>query len=107
MKKCTECIHFEVCCYIDPNLPVCDSFMDQSKIVPCSVGDEAYVIAYSTNTRVIQIRVSQIQFIDNNIYIWIENMENTFDFWKLTAKEYNESCFLTREEAEKKLEELK
>lgn len=41
MKTCEDCIHFEVCCYVDRGLPICDSFKDKSKFIelPCSVGD--------------------------------------------------------------------
>ena len=38
---CEDCIHFEVCCYVDRGLPICDSFKDKSKFIelPCSIGD--------------------------------------------------------------------
>lgn len=105
--KCTDCAHFEVCCYVDPNLPACDTFLDKNKIIPYSVGDTSYAIAYSTPI-IIQVRIFQIQIVDHNTYIWIENIEDTIDFWKLPVDEYNEwANFPTKEEAEKKLEELK
>jgi hypothetical protein len=27
-KKCENCIHFEVCCYVSHQLPVCDSYAE-------------------------------------------------------------------------------
>lgn len=32
-KSCENCIHFEVCCYISHELPVCDSY--QKSLVHC------------------------------------------------------------------------
>ena len=31
MNKCENCIHVEVCCYVSPTLPVCDSFIEKSE----------------------------------------------------------------------------
>ena len=46
MKTCKDCIHFEVCCYVDRFLPVCDSFKDKTKIIelPVPVGTDLYRI---------------------------------------------------------------
>lgn len=33
MNTCEYCIHFEVCCYVDVFLPVCDSFKDKFKFI--------------------------------------------------------------------------
>lgn len=30
-KRCVNCIHFEVCAYVDPMLPVCDSYAEPVK----------------------------------------------------------------------------
>lgn len=30
-RKCVNCIHFEVCAYVDPMLPVCDSYAEPVK----------------------------------------------------------------------------
>ena len=30
---CEDCIHFEVCCYVDRGLPICDSFKDKYKFI--------------------------------------------------------------------------
>ena len=29
-NECKNCIHFEVCAYAHPDLPVCDSFIDKT-----------------------------------------------------------------------------
>lgn len=46
MKTCEDCMHFEVCCYVVNNMPICDSFKDKSKFLelPCSIGDTVYEI---------------------------------------------------------------
>lgn len=44
MKTCFDCIHFDLCCYIDHDLPVCDSFIDKNAIVklPCAIGSSYF-----------------------------------------------------------------
>ena len=84
---------------------ISDGLISEFKSV--AIGDISYAIAYST-PRVVYVRVFQIQIIDNNTYIWIENIEDTTDFWKLAEDDYIKwANFSTKEEAEKKLEELK
>ena len=48
MKTCLDCIHFNVCCYVDQNLPICDSFIDEDYMVklPCNIGDVVYQPSY-------------------------------------------------------------
>lgn len=91
--QCTDCIHFEVCCYVDPNLPVCDSFKNKYKYMelPCPIGETVFLISekYDPFDHEIHYGIIETPF-KLNFLNWI-----------------NKSIFLTREEAEKKLEELK
>ena len=93
MKTCKDCIHFEVCCYVDVFLPACDSFKDKSKFIelPCAIGDTVYMIN------------SKIDHHNGNEYYAIIQAPFRVSMLHLIGK----FLFLTREEAEKKLEELK
>lgn len=91
--KCTDCIHFEICCYVDPNLPVCDSFMHKDCVLklPCPLGSTVYMV------------VSGYDTYDNIAFKKVIEVPFRLDVIKSIGKR----VFLTREEAEKKLEELK
>ena len=51
MKTCKDCIHFEVCCYVDVLLPACDSFKDKSKYIelPCDIDKNQSFQEYMNN----------------------------------------------------------
>ena len=51
MQTCKDCIHFEVCCYVDMFLPICDSFKDKSKFIelPCSIDKNQSLQEYMNN----------------------------------------------------------
>lgn len=93
IKTCEDCIHFEVCCYVDKLLPPCDSFKDKSKFIelPCAIGDTVFMISYGHDTW------------DDTEYKVI--IQTTFRLDMLSS--FNKRIFLRREEAEKRLEELK
>ena len=111
---CENCIHFEVCCYVDRGLPICDSFKDKSKFIelPCSVGDTVYTILYHNilEAEVVCIRPfvfkNRIEY-RGNVVITIE--DPFYSDGRLLKQElfvvFDNDTFLTREEAEKKLEE--
>ena len=92
MKTCKDCIHFEVCCYVDVFLPACDSFKDKSKIIelPCAIGDNVYMINL------------KIDPYAGHEYYTIIQAPFRVSILHLIGKVF----FLTREEAEKRLEEL-
>lgn len=100
MKTCEDCIHFEVCCYVDMFLPVCDSFKDESKFIelPCAIGD--YCIWHD-----------DLWYINNITYC----CDGSFLLWMSMADKspcsaeasVNEVDFISKQEAEKRLEELK
>lgn len=93
MKTCEDCIHLEVCCYVDMFLPACDSFKDKSKFIelPCAIGDTVYMIN------------SKIDSYNGEEYYTINQAPFRVSILPLIGKVF----FLTREEAEKRLEELK
>ena len=100
MKTCKDCIHFEVCCYVDVFLPACDSFKDKSKFIelPCAIGD--YCIWHD-----------DLWYINNITYC----CDGSFLLWMSMADKspcsaeasVNEVDFISKQEAEKRLEELK
>ena len=109
---CEDCLHYDICigAFGDQLPKICDSFKDKSKFIeiPCSVGDTVYypyagkilekkVTAYH---RVYDAR-SGVQGID-----WWYELEND-ESETMDADLISKTVFLTREEAEKKLEELK
>ena len=91
MKTCEDCIHFDIC-YRDILISVCDSFKDKSKFIelPCTIGDTVYMIN------------SKIDPYAGDEYYTIIQAPFRVSMLHLIGK----FLFLTREEAEKKLEEL-
>lgn len=84
-----------------------DYLLENGVIVPIvKEGDTRYAIAYTADTRVIEVRITEINR-DGSV-IRIESVANPLHFWFLDSKEfYKWSNFKTREEAEKTLEERK
>lgn len=111
MADCKDCIHEKVCSALIKNgLPYLDElsaekfclmFKDKSKYIklPCKVGDTVYYITGMGHNLVKPAKVKEIILDENGIKdLYVQgnghNFENSFDIF-----------FLTREEAEKKLEE--
>lgn len=103
MKTCKDCIHFEVCCYVDMFLPICDSFKDKSKFIeiPCSIGDEIWRINW--RNEVILSTVSMLQ--QKRDKTWKIRLSDDGSVFDVTPDDIGKTIFLTREEAEKKLDE--
>ena len=91
MKTCEDCIHFDIC-YRDILISVCDSFKDKSKFIelPCAIGDTVYMIN------------SKIDPYAGDEYYTIIQVPFKVSMLHLIGKVF----FLTREEAEKRMEEL-
>lgn len=74
-------------------------------VVPCSVGDRFWIIAYS-DPKVIEVEcIGYLVNVDirNNInkrVIWIESVGRPQDYWELSFDEFETQCFKTKEEAE-------
>lgn len=79
--------------------------------LPCKVGDEFWIVAYCDET---MIRVRCTGYIIqndevnkiNDSYVWLDSIDKPYDFWKLPFNEFDNQCFLTKEEAEKALERM-
>ena len=91
MKTCEDCIHFNIC-ERDILISVCDSFKDKSKFIelPCAIGDTVYMIN------------SKISPHNKDEYYTIIQVPFKVSMLHLIGKVF----FLTREEAEKRMEEL-
>ena len=116
MKTCEDCIHYHVCdieairAIENIGAKLCHNFKDESRLIelPCSIGDTVYypyagkilekkVTAYH---RVYDARTG-IQGID-----WWYELDND-ESETMDADLIGKTVFLTKEEAEKKLEEIK
>ena len=68
------------------------------------VGDTFFTIAYTKNTRVIEVEVIDVENINGIEIIHIQNIKSHHDRWYISS-ELRQWIFKTREEAEKKLSE--
>ena len=75
---CEDCVHFEVCCYVDRFLPICDSFKDKSKFIelPCPIDKNQSLQEYMNNLNSIsyedlKIALKQIEYGNNIIRKWL------------------------------------
>lgn len=107
MKTCKDCIHYDIClgafgyCLYQ----TCDSFKDKSKFIeiPCSIGDEIWRINW--RNEVILSTVSMLQ--QKRDKTWKIRLSDGGSVFDVTPDDIGKTIFLTREEAEKRLEELK
>lgn len=74
--------------------------------LPCAIGDIRYAIAYTQDTRVIKVRITDIMKKDDLIEIFVESVVNKLHFWRLSLDDFLKwANFATREKAEKALKE--
>lgn len=79
--------------------------------LPCKIGDEFYVIAYS-DKKVTHVKCTGYliqEDVVNKIkqsYVLIDSVEKEADYWRLSFEEFENQCFLTQEEAEKALADM-
>lgn len=105
---CKDCIHEEACVFssVTESAEHCRHFTDKSRFVelPCKVGDNIYMIAGSGDEAfVADGRVKSIIFESECVWIYsIYTCGLTYHH-----KAGTDTYFFTREEAEKKLEEMK
>lgn len=69
------------------------------------IGDKFFTIAYTKNTRVIEVEVIDIENINGIEMIHIQNTERHHDKWYISVEPLGQWKFATREEAEKRLSE--
>jgi len=67
------------------------------------VGDRFFTIAYTFDTRVIEVEVIGIEIIEGETYIHFQNVEQVIDKWFKTFDFIKPYIFNTKEEAESKL----
>ena len=110
MSKCENCYHRKVC--IDNanyrNAENCRQYKDKSLIaeLPCRVGDVLFTIEYNhdENKRYIEkIECISIEIHDCGISIYCKSIERNYDTY--VPEDFGETVFLSREEAERALEE--
>lgn len=86
---CKDCVHYEVCNKLGDevleNFDICVGFKDKSKFIelPCKVGDKVFIIGRNNH----------------------ETYINTGRFRISDIEKFGKTVFLTKEEAEKALEE--
>ena len=112
MKTCENCIHHEVCTLYDvfdyeEPIDVCDCrfFKDKSKFIelPCAVGDKLYDVRTNyTHIRTDVVREFEICAIGVHFVPW-----ETWYAKDAHLYELGKTVFTTREEAQRKLEEMK
>ena len=123
MKACEYCIHCKVCLLYDAFdygtselANGCLFFKDKSKFIelPCSVGDNVYTVIYQKVYEAEVIRIRPFVFKDyveyrGNVIITFE--DPFYHDGRPLEQElfcvFGKDTFLTKEEAEKKLEETK
>lgn len=105
---CNDCIHYEVCKVHgmkvdDTNFrkEFCGCFKDKSRFVelPCKVGDQAYYIKHAS---VFDHTIDEVKYE----FTATENGNIVRGIY-FEPKHIGKTVFLTREEAEKKLGEMK
>lgn len=119
--KCENCLHYEACksmvsvieratIWYSIAMRVCNNYADKDLYIklPCKVGDTVWVIyrGYITTAKVLAIYIDRVGgMFDLKIKT---KEETTVGFRTVIDKDYTfDDVFLTREDAEKKLEELK
>ena len=110
MSKCNNCYHNKVC--IDganfKSADNCRQYKDKSLIVelPCNPGDVLFKIEYdydSDSSYIVKIKCDGIEIYDCGISIYCKTIEGNYDTY--VPEDFGESVFLSREEAERALEE--
>lgn len=102
--ECKKCVHYEVCNpYVAtninfPNVEKCDHYKDKSLFVEllCKMGDTVY---QTDGERIYETTIDEIDLMKDNIIYCTKNI-----WFDKTA--IGKTVFLTKEEAERKLEEL-
>ena len=115
MAKCEKCYHYEACksCYEEFNymvgenlgVVICPLFKDKSLIVelPCRVGDTVYV-CYESPKGIFETTIARFEIYGKFTTVVFSN-GSQFPVWKNDWSVYKSAVFLSREEAERALEE--
>ena len=130
MKTCRDCIHYEVCQDGSYRQSTCDSFKDKSRFIelPCSIGDTVYKIYYNKSAcnecpnkyslfydedcmcakrkTMLPSVYDNKNIICDKHYLNITEYKPSLEWIVWQLDKFGKTVFLTREEAEKKMEEL-
>ena len=69
------------------------------------IGDKFFTIAYTQNTRIIEVEVIGTEDIDGEKMIHIQNIEDCYDKWFIPETVLEQWKFTTKEEAKETLNE--
>lgn len=105
---CKDCYHCDVCGFEGCNdnaLTFCKDFKDKDLIaeLPCRIGEELFLIDYPT----VHCRLKRYELVGTRIVMVIECFELQSILKRVVDKHFGVTVFLTKEEAEAKLKELK
>ena len=120
MKTCKDCIHFDTCYIVEVSNDIadycCSDFKDVSKFIekPFNLRDKIYIItkySHSSPHEIIECIVTKMSLKDGSTIIFscygLYANNNYYRSGNFKTSSIGKTVFLTREEAEKKLEELK
>ena len=112
--KCENCLHYGVCTFAKQYKTVdkCPDFADKALYIklPCKVGDEVYFIKFyfSYAKQPLRGMVCMIRtFSRDKDWAFGVIMDDNHTERKFTSSDIGKTVFLTREDAERKVEELK
>lgn len=104
MAICKDCVHVEVCAYVQNSnnaFEHCANFKDRSRFVglPCKIGDTVYVLCKQIVCDTVD-GIAIEKFPDSSIryQIYCEKSRATYEF-----KDFGKTIFLSHEEAEQAL----
>lgn len=114
MAKCDNCYHYEACLNSlsenkglnNTEVFVCEHYKDKSLIVelPCRVGDTVYV-CYESPKGIFETTIARFEIYGKFTTVVFSN-GSQFTVWKNDWSAYKSAVFLSREEAERALEEI-
>jgi hypothetical protein len=79
-------------------------------VPPCKVGDTVYQIMdiESVHRQILELKVLRIEIEEPTIRFWCQTVKKyRYNFGELDIEDFGKTVFLTKEEAEEKLKELK
>ena len=113
MSKCENCIHGGACHLWCKGYAVsCDNFKDKSLFVelPCKVGDIVHRVSFVNKN----IETLKVEGFNRNLASWKVHCTHLIHTWLgnkrehiyISFSQFGKTVFLTKEEAEKKLQEM-
>lgn len=118
MKSCKDCVHYDVCIYVEMDAErveeLCDKFKDKSKFIdiPFNIGDTVYVIPSIDGIKpirksIIECEISNIIFNQDGKTVGYSCEERYSGYFYYSCiflfNSIGKTVFFTREEAEEAL----